>query len=83
MRKIVLKIRIFETFLKILIFFFLDLEKVIDSISRKLLLNKLKELGFDNNTLKWFTSYLSNRQQLTTVGSHYNNYCNVKDYGVT
>lgn len=30
-----------------------------------------------------FTSYLSNRQQLTTIGSHYSNYCYVKDYGVT
>lgn len=31
---------------------FLDLEKAFDSISRQLLLNKLKELGFDDNILK-------------------------------
>ncbi|KAL4134957.1 hypothetical protein QTP88_006637 [Uroleucon formosanum] len=62
---------------------FLDLEKAFDSISRQLLLNKFKELGFDDNALKWFTSYLSNRQQLTTVGSHFSNHCYVEDYGVT
>ncbi|KAL4143980.1 hypothetical protein QTP88_006225 [Uroleucon formosanum] len=61
---------------------FLDLEKAFDSISRYLLLNKLKELDFDDNALKWSTSYLSNRQ-LTTVGSHFSNHCYVEDYGVT
>lgn len=62
---------------------FLDLEKAFDSISRKLLLHKLNELGFDTITLNWFSSYLSNRQQLTTIGSHYSDYCYVDDYGVT
>ncbi|KAL4100716.1 hypothetical protein QTP88_020750 [Uroleucon formosanum] len=62
---------------------FLDLEKAFNSISRQLLLNKLKELVFDDNALKWFTSYLSNRQQLTTVGSHFSNHSYVEDYGVT
>jgi hypothetical protein len=62
---------------------FLDLEKAFNSISRQLLLNKLKKLGFDENTLKWFTSYLSNRQQLTIIGSNHSNFCYVKDYGVT
>lgn len=33
---------------------FLDLEKAFDSISRQLLLNKLKELGFDTITLIGF-----------------------------
>lgn len=71
-----------DTKKKILISF-LDLEKAFDSISRQLLLNKLKELGFDDNALKWFTSYLSNRQQLTTIGPHHSDHCYVKDYGVT
>jgi hypothetical protein len=62
---------------------FLDLEKAFDSIRRKVLLIKLKELGFDENTLNWFTSYVSNRQQITTVGPHHSNYCYVKNYGVT
>lgn len=48
-------------------------------MSRQLLLKKLKELSFDI-ILIWFINYLSNRQQLTTIGSHYNSYCNVKDY---
>lgn len=59
----------------------MDLEKAIEC--RQLLLNKLNKLEFDGNTLKWFTSYLSNRQQLTTIGSYYSNYFYVKDYGVT
>lgn len=62
---------------------FLDLEKALDSISRHILFQKLKELGFDSNTLNWFDSYLSDRQQLTTVGLYHRNYCYVKDYGVT
>jgi len=70
-----------DTKKKILISF-LDLEKAFDSISRQLLLNKLKKLGFDDNALKWFISYLSNRQQLTIIGSHYCNHCYVKDYGI-
>jgi len=48
---------------------FLDLKKAFDSINRQLLLNKLKKLSFDINILNWFTSYLSNRQQLTNIGS--------------
>jgi hypothetical protein len=32
-------------------------KKAFDSISRQVLLNKLKELGFDENTIKWFISY--------------------------
>lgn len=31
-----------------------NLKKAFDSISRHLLLNKLKDLGFGDNTLKWF-----------------------------
>jgi len=62
---------------------FLDLEKAFDSISRQLLLHELKELGFDVITLNWFSSYLSNRQLLTTIRSHYSDYCYIEDYGVT
>ncbi|KAF0755644.1 neuroblastoma-amplified sequence-like, partial [Aphis craccivora] len=40
--------------------------------------------SFDDNALKWFTSYLNNRQQLTTtIGPHYSNNCYAKYYGVT
>jgi hypothetical protein len=46
---------------KILIVF-LNLEKAFDSIIRRILMQKLKELGFDSITLNWFESYLSDRQ---------------------
>lgn len=62
---------------------FLDLEKAFDSISRQLLLDKLKKLGCTENTLKWFTSFLNNRQHITTIGSHNSNdYCFVKEYSI-
>lgn len=59
--------------------FFFFLEKASNSICRQLLLSKLYELGFNDNTLKWFTSYLSNRRQTTInyylpIRSYYSNY---------
>lgn len=46
-------------------------------------MQKLKELGLDSITLSWFGSYLSDRQQLTTIVPLYSNYCYVDDYRVT
>lgn len=42
---------------------FLDLKRAFETINRKLLISKLKEIGLRNNVLKWFESYLSNRSQ--------------------
>ena len=38
----------------------IDLLKVFDTIDHKLLLQKMKYLGFAESTINWFTSYLAN-----------------------
>ena len=39
----------------------IDLQKAFDTIDHAILLRKMKILGFSENVIKWFTSYLSNR----------------------
>ena len=46
---------------------YLDLKKVVDTISHKKMVHKLRELGLDQNTVSWFNSYLINRQQCIKV----------------
>lgn len=43
----------------------LDLSKAFDSISHKLILKKLANLGLDRNSIMWIKSYLTNRKQVT------------------
>ncbi|PZC76295.1 hypothetical protein B5X24_HaOG204807 [Helicoverpa armigera] len=45
----------------------LDFSRAFDCINIELLLCKLKYYGFDDNAIKWFRSYLSNRQQRVEV----------------
>ena len=42
---------------------YLDLKKAFDTVSHQILLNKLGILGLDTRSLRWFESYLVNRQQ--------------------
>lgn len=46
---------------------FLDLRKAFDTIDHNILLKKLEYYGSRNVSLKWFSSYLSNRQQFTEI----------------
>ena len=46
---------------------FVDLKKAFDTIDHKILLRKLASYGIDHRTLKWFDSYLSDRQQKCVV----------------
>ena len=44
------------------------MSKAFDKVSHAQLIRRLYDFGFRGNLLKWFTSYLSNRYQQTTVG---------------
>ena len=48
---------------------FLDLKKAFDTVSHKILLNKLKSIGLDQNTVDWCESYLSGRIQRTVINT--------------
>ena len=55
---------------------FLDLSKAYDRVSIPGLLFKLSDLGFSGETLRWFSSFLTNRQQCVRVnGSSSNTQC--------
>ncbi|CAB4012347.1 Hypothetical predicted protein, partial [Paramuricea clavata] len=44
---------------------FLDLAKAFDTVDHSLLFEKLASSGLSNDSVNWFKSYLSNRNQLT------------------
>jgi hypothetical protein len=54
---------------KVIVAVFLDLRRAFETIDRRLLLKKLKQYGFDENTIKWFKDYLTGRKQQTKVGT--------------
>ena len=49
----------------------IDLQKAFDTIDHKILLKKMKHLGFSDETIKWFESYLANRIFKVNVGDEY------------
>lgn len=56
---------------------FVDLRKAFDTIDHRIMLKKLNTYGIRNCELKWFESYISNRQQRTMVNGVYSRYCDV------
>ena len=46
---------------------FIDLRKAFDSVPHKELLSKLRRFGFGENSINWFTSYLSDRFQAVSL----------------
>ena len=56
---------------------FLDLRKAFDLLDHENLLHKLSLYRFSTNTIQFFRSYLSNRQQLVKVN---NNCSELKNY---
>ena len=47
---------------------FIDLSKAFDTVDHNILLKKLSLYGIKNNSVKWFSSYLSNRKQFIQAG---------------
>ena len=60
---------------------FLDFKKAFDTVNHRILIKKLKHYGVRGHAIKWFTSYLTERKQYTTVN---NTNSQIKDvsYGV-
>ena len=48
---------------------FIDLSKAFDTIYHNILIDKLISYGMKNNSLKWFSNYLSNRKQFIQAGA--------------
>ena len=47
-----------------------DLQKAFDTIDHEIFLSKMPLLGFSNNTIEWFCSYLSNRTFHVSLNSY-------------
>ena len=58
---------------------FLDFSKAFDTVNRRLLLEKLKILGFDTSSVKWINSYLSNRYQSVKMGDTFSEWKLIKN----
>ncbi len=66
----------------IMLLLLLDLSAAFDTIDHSILLTRLsKRCGINGTCLKWFTSYLSNRQQMVKINDARSEAINVK-YGV-
>ena len=60
---------------------YLDLKKAFDTVSHKILLNKLSRIGLDTTTISWFNSYLNNRKQYVKLNTDCSSLKNIS-YGV-
>ena len=56
---------------------FIDLQEAFDTVNHSILLKKLEHYGIKGTALKWFTSYLIDRQQYVSVNGHCSNYLNI------
>ena len=52
---------------KLVVACFLDLSKAFDLINHRILIEKLKKIGLNDISIKWFSSYLSNRKMFSCV----------------
>ena len=54
--------------------FFMDLSRVFDTLDHSLLSAKLSAYGFDNNSLSFVRSYLTNKFQRCKIENHFSNW---------
>ena len=62
---------------------FIDFCKAFDMVDHKILLEKLKSYSISQDSLSWFTSYLSNRTQQVTYKSKLSEPLRFLTYGVS
>ena len=60
---------------------FLDFKKAFDTVNHKILLKKLEHYGVRGHAVKWFSSYLAERKQYTSV-NNMNSQADEISYGV-
>ena len=53
---------------------FVDFRKAFDCVQHPVLLKKLSSLGINNSTIRWFTSYLTDRKQRVLANNVYSSY---------
>ena len=56
----------------------MDLSKAFDCLNHELLIAKLGAYGFDNSSLSYIYSYLSDRKQRTKVNNSFSSWSNIK-----
>ena len=64
---------------EITLLIFLDFSKAFDTVNKRLLLEKLKILGFDTASVSWINSYLSDRYQRVKMGDVFSEWKLIKN----
>ena len=58
----------------------IDLQKAFDTIDHSILLKKMKFMGFSDNTITWFRSYLTNRLFLVNIDNIFSDPSKLSNY---
>lgn len=61
---------------EIIIALFLDFKRAFETIDIEILLKKLRMYGVEDNEIKWFRAYLTQRRQKTKIGNIESDYAN-------
>ena len=59
-----------------------DLSSAFDTVSHKILLEKLQLYGFDDHAMKWTKSFLEDRQQIVSIDGKCSNTQNIYSLGL-
>ena len=62
---------------KVLLAIFIDFSKAFDTVDHEILLRKLEFKGFIGTSLKWLSSFLSDRTQFVELGNKHSSSCRI------